>query len=165
MTILVVADTHLTDATLRRLPAAVTAAAEQADLILHAGDVVHAAVLEHLGRLAPVHAVCGNNDHTLVGQLPERLQLDLEGVAVAMVHDAGPRTGRAARLRRWFPDAEVVVFGHSHEPTLLREDHGPLLLNPGSPTRRRRQPHPTYASLELGDGEILSARHHELPRP
>lgn len=151
MRALVLSDTHLTSGSLDRLPAEVWAMAEAADVVLHAGDVVDGALLRALAERAPVHAVLGNNDHGLVGTLPERLVVELDGVPVAMVHDSGPRGGRAKRLRRWFPDAAVVVFGHSHEP--LVEDHdGLLLVNPGSPTLRRRQPVHTVAWLELDGG-------------
>lgn len=156
---LVLADTHLTEQRVDRLPVQVRRAAEEADVILHAGDVVSAALLEELAASAPVHAVCGNNDHDLVGRLPEELELHLAGVRLAVVHDAGARAGRPARLRRRFPTAEVVVFGHSHEPVAERVDGGPLLLNPGSPTQRRRQPHPTFALLDLDDGRVVDVGH------
>jgi len=148
---LVLSDTHLTADTVERLPAEVWSMAEAADVVLHAGDVVDRNLLRALAERAPVHAVLGNNDHGLVGVLPERLEVVLDGVTVAMVHDSGPRGGRPKRLRRWFPDAAVVVFGHSHEP--LVEDHdGLLLVNPGSATQRRRQPVHTVAWLDLDGG-------------
>ena len=103
----------------------------------------------------------GNNDHELVGQLPERLELELGGVRVAMVHDSGARAGRPNRMRRWFPDASLVIFGHSHEPVDEPGTDGQRLFNPGSPTQRRRQPHPTMGILELGGGLILR---HEIIR-
>lgn len=156
---LVLADTHLTAARLDRLPDPVREAAGAVDVILHAGDIVSTAVLDDLGRYAPVHAVCGNNDHDLVGVLPERVELDLDGVAVAMVHDSGARAGRPARLRRWFPQADVVVFGHSHQPVAEWTSDGLLLLNPGSPTQRRREPHATFALLDVVDGRVADARH------
>ena len=89
---------------------------ETCDAVLHAGDVVTADLLVALRTRRPVHAVLGNNDHALVGALPDRLELELGGVRVAMVHDSGTRAGRERRMRRWFPDAQLVVFGHSHEP-------------------------------------------------
>lgn len=156
MRLLVVSDTHLTADRLDRLPVAVTDAAREADVILHAGDVVVPELLELLSTHAPVHAVLGNNDRGV--DLPERLVLDLDGVTVAMVHDSGSRAGRPARLRRWFPDADLVVFGHSHEPVAER-DGDRWLLNPGSPTQRRRQPHPSFASVELARGEVVSVEH------
>ena len=162
---MLLADTHLRADRLDRLPTQVVEAAAAADAVLHAGDVVSRALLDHLGELAPVHAVCGNNDHELVGLLPERLELELAGVTVAMVHDSGARAGRPARLRRWFPEAQVVVFGHSHQPYAEQFDGGPLLVNPGSPTQRRREPHATFALLDLGDGAITDVRHVVVDRP
>ena len=155
--VVVLADTHLR--TGGALPPAVTDACRAADLILHAGDVLTAGVLDDLRDLAPVHAVLGNNDHDLRGALPDRLELDLAGVAVAMVHDAGPRVGRPARLRRWFPGAALVVFGHSHEPVDDEGIDGQRLFNPGSPTQRRRQPFPTLGRLDLAAGRVV---HHEI---
>jgi putative phosphoesterase len=152
--IAVLADTHLAPTRRGALPPAARAELGQADVILHAGDVVTADLLDDLGRLAPVHAVLGNNDRALVGVLPDRLELEIEGVHVAMVHDAGPRKGRPARLHRWFPDADVVVFGHSHDPVNEPGVDGQLLFNPGSPTQRRRQPHHTMGVLELVDGQV-----------
>jgi uncharacterized protein len=156
--VLVLADTHLSADRVDRLPEPVARAAAEADLILHAGDVTSAELLDHLAGFAPVHAVCGNNDTELVGSRPERLELELAGVRVAMVHDSGPSKGRPARLRRWFPEAQVVVFGHSHIPICDRSE-GQLLVNPGSPTQRRRQPHATFAWLEVDDGQVTDARH------
>lgn len=151
MRALVVADTHLTAATLDRMPAEVWAMAASADVVLHAGDVVDPAVVSALRQRAPVHAVLGNNDEGRL-DLPEVLALDLEGTAVAMVHDSGPTAGRHRRMARRFPDAAVVVFGHSHAPLVERVEDGPLLVNPGSPTHRRRQPVHTVAWLDLAPG-------------
>ena len=121
------------------------------DAIIHAGDVLSAGFLDRLRSIAPVHAVQGNNDVTL--SLPPRLALCLAGVEVAVIHNSGPREGRPRRLRRWFPSARVVVFGHSHIPLCTWED-GQLLFNPGSPTDRRRQPSHTMGLLRLEDGRV-----------
>jgi putative phosphoesterase len=153
--VVVVADTHIRAGSSRRLPAAAVAELERADLILHAGDIVSGGVLDDLGSLAPVHAVLGNNDVDLAGVLPEQVVLDLDGVRVGMVHDSGPRTGREGRLRRRFPDADLVVFGHSHIPWDAAGLDGQWLLNPGSPTERRQQPHKTLATVDLSAGRIL----------
>lgn len=158
---LVLSDTHIRDGALRRLPPAVVTLAEQADVVVHAGDVVGAQLLEELRALAPLHAVLGNNDVELRGLLPEMLTLDLDGVAVAVVHDSGPTAGRAGRMRRRFPSADVVVFGHSHIPLDLEGVDGQRLLNPGSPTQRRAQPHHTIGLLEGVDGRLVR---HEVVR-
>jgi putative phosphoesterase len=157
--VVVVADTHLRPSSKRGLPAGAVAELARADVILHAGDVVAGEVLDQLAGFAPVHAVLGNNDAGLEDRLPEVVELELGGVAVAMVHDSGPSRGRAARLARRFPDAGVVVFGHSHIPVLEQVEGGRWLCNPGSPTQRRRQPHHTLAVLDLDGGEV---RHAEL---
>lgn len=150
-------DTHLRAETLDRMPPEVWELADAADVVLHAGDVVDPALLTALGGRATVHAVLGNNDRALRGRLPEVLQRDLGGVQLGMIHDAGPTAGRGARMRARFPDADVVVFGHSHSPTIERHDDVLLLVNPGSPTQRRREPVHTVAWLELAGGSITSA--------
>jgi uncharacterized protein len=153
--VLVVSDTHLGPSTLARMPGEVWAMADEADVLLHAGDVTDDAVLAELGRHAPVHAVQGNNDRTL--ELPGVMVRDLGGVTVGMIHDSGPRKGRDRRMARMFPASRVVVFGHSHEPVLEETEHGQLLVNPGSPTQRRRQPVHTVAWLDLDEGEVRRA--------
>ena len=158
MRAVVLADTHIKAGSSRRLPAGVIDALEDADVILHAGDIVSRHVLDDLSRYAPVHAVLGNNDHELVGQLPERLVVDLDGVRVGMVHDSGQRDGRPQRLRRWFPECDLVVFGHSHIPVDEPGVDGQWLMNPGSPTERRRQPNTTIGVLELRAGAIADHR-------
>src|SRR6266496_4085671 len=163
MRVAVLSDTH---APLRwkRCPPAVAAHLAGADLILHAGDVCEAWVLDELAAFAPVLAVLGNNDGDDVAAwgVPEARTMDLDGLAVGMVHDAGPFAGRAARLGRRFPGAALVVFGHSHVP-LDEEGAGdraglPRIFNPGSPTDRRSQPRGTMGLLEIVAGELRSAR-------
>ncbi len=154
MRVVVLADTHLRRGSPRGLPLVALAEVAHADVVLHAGDILTADVLEALAESAPTHAVLGNNDAELVGVLPERLVVELAGVKVAMVHDSGPRKGRGARLHRAFPDADLVVFGHSHIPWSAPGLDGQWLLNPGSPTQRRSQPRPTLATVDLYDGEI-----------
>jgi len=136
---------------------------DEADVVLHAGDVVTGDLLDVLRARRPLHAVLGNNDHTLVGQLPDRLEVDLAGLRVGMVHDSGARDGRAARLRRWFPEAGLVVFGHSHEPVDEPGVDGQRLFNPGSAVQRRRQPRRTLGRLEIADGRLVSHRIVPLP--
>ena len=147
----VIADTHIPRRA-RTLPEGLTPYLERADLVLHAGDLMDPALLDELAACAPVEAVRGNLDPPEAG-LPETLELELGGVRVAMIHDSGPRRGRRARARRRFPDARVLVFGHSHIPFLEDED-GLMLLNPGSPTDRRRQPRHTFALLRAEEGEV-----------
>lgn len=156
MRALVLADTHLTPATLDRMPAEVWAMAADADVVLHAGDVVDRSVLDALAERAPVHAVLGNNDEGRL-ELPAVVEVELDGTTVAMVHDSGPTRGRPGRMARRFPTAAVVVFGHSHDPLVAREGDGPLLLNPGSPTHRRRQPVHTVAWLDLSPAQPPTA--------
>jgi putative phosphoesterase len=158
MRVVVLADTHAP----RRwttCPVPVARQLRRADLILHAGDVCTAAVLDELTGYAPVRAVLGNNDGPDVAAwgAPPTLELDLDGVAVAMVHDAGPAAGRIARMRRRFPTADLVVFGHSHIP-LDQAGQGIRIINPGSPTDRRRQPHGTIGVLTLSGGRIAEAK-------
>ncbi len=152
------ADTHA-PRRWRRCPPAVAQHLRGADLILHAGDVCTADVLDELSAYAPVRAVRGNNDGTDVAAwgAPETLELDLAGLAVAMVHDSGKAAGRCARLRRLFPAAHLVVFGHSHIPLNQAAD-GIRIFNPGSPTDRRRQPHGTFGLLHIDDGRLIEAQ-------
>ena len=154
----VLADTHLRVGSKRRLPEAVFALLEGADVILHAGDLVDGSVLEQLGSFAPTYAVLGNNDGDLAGQLPIARSMDLGGVTVVLVHDSGPAGGRPVRLHRRFPEADVVIFGHSHIPLCEAGVGGQRLFNPGSPTERRRQPHRTAGVLRLADGTVQEAR-------
>jgi putative phosphoesterase len=155
----VVGDTHLRGG-LDRLPERVIDHIEAADVVLHTGDVLDGATLDAFVTLVgdrPFHAVLGNNDHELVGRLPDRLEVEIAGVRVAMVHDSGLRSGREARMGRWFPTADVVVSGHSHEPWAVEGLDGQLLFNPGSAVQRRRQPHRTMGALELADGRLTAA--------
>jgi hypothetical protein len=150
-----VSDTHLPRGA-RRLPEACVARLRAADLVIHAGDLVREEVLDALEALGPpVRAVHGNVDEpALQARLPAELVLDLDGVRLAVVHDAGPARGRAARMRRRFPDAHAVVFGHSHVPLHEVADDGLVLFNPGSPTDRRRQPRHTMGAGRTQDGAL-----------
>jgi len=163
MRAVLLADTHVRDGGERVLDERVLAAAADADLVLHAGDVTGRDLLHRLAQLAPVHAVLGNNDAGLGNLLPFELSLDLDGVAVALVHDAGPRAGRPARMARRFPGADLVVFGHSHLPEdLVPDDGGPRIFNPGSPTQRRRAPTRTFGVLDVQDGRVVRLHHVHL---
>ncbi len=140
----VIADTHIP----RRawaLPENLLPHLERADLILHAGDLMDPTLLGEMAAYAPVRAVQGNLDPP-EAKLPDALQFEFGGVRVAMIHDSGQKKGRSSRMRRRFPEARVVVFGHSHIPW-LEDEEGLLLLNPGSPTDKRRQPKHTFALL------------------
>ena len=139
MKLAIIADTHLPLGA-RRLPEECVRRLADADLILHGGDFSTVAVLHELERLAPIVGVWGNNDEpALTELLPERRVVEVEGVRIGMVHDAGRRTGRNARLLRLFPDCHAVVYAHSHLPEIAR-DGDVWILNPGSPTERRRAP-------------------------
>jgi uncharacterized protein len=143
MRLAIVSDTHLPRGA-RVIPAACIERMRGADAILHAGDFMEPSVLEDLRALGPpVHAVAGNVDAPeLHVELPATRIVKAEGVRIAMLHDSGPADGRFARLRRRFPEAQAVVFGHSHLPLLEARD-GFAIFNPGSPTERRRAPHHT----------------------
>ena len=149
----VIADTHLPRRA-RTLPEGLVPHLQRADLILHAGDLMDPALLEGLAAYAPTRAVRGNLDPPEAG-LPETLEFEFGGARVAMIHDSGTKRGRRSRMQRRFPGARVVVFGHSHIPWLEDQD-GLLLLNPGSPTDRRKQPTHTFGLLRLEDGEVAA---------
>jgi uncharacterized protein len=156
--IAVLADTHA-PRRWKSCPPRVARELRAADVILHAGDVCVPSVLDELAEFAPVHVVAGNNDgpDVVAWGAPETLTLELDGLRVAMIHDSGPKTGRTARMRRRFPSADLVVFGHSHIP-LDETGDGVRIFNPGSPTDRRRQPHGTVGVLDVRAGELVSAR-------
>jgi uncharacterized protein len=138
----------------RRLPATCLRLLGESDLILHAGDFVSLAVVESLGELAPLEGVAGNMDEEEVRtRLPERRVVDVEGVRIGMVHDAGPALGRARRLVEAFPGCTAVVYGHTHVPEATQL--GELwILNPGSPTERRSSPHHAMIGLEVQNGRL-----------
>lgn len=151
--VVVVADTHVTRGGSRRLPHRAYEVLDTAGAIWHAGDLVVPELIDELSGFAPVTAVLGNNDHELVGLLPERVEEVVEGVRLAMVHDSGATRGREARMRRWFPDADVVIFGHSHDPVDAEGQEGQRLLNPGSVTWKRRAVAHSLAVLTLDAGQ------------
>src|SRR4051812_39806045 len=157
MLIAAISDTHLPRGK-RRLPDACVERLAAADLILHAGDFSTADVLRDLEQLGPpVKAVHGNVDSPeLKARLPEALELTTpDGARIAMVHDAGPRTRRLERMRKRFPQADAVVFGHSHIPLHESTQDGRFqIFNPGSPTDRRRQPKHTMGLARTREGEL-----------
>ncbi len=166
MNVLLLADTHLSEGQGARLVDKLRCYLETSDVIIHAGDVTDASVLMALEEFAPVRAVLGNNDRGMI--LPERLVVELDGCHVAVVHDSGPAGGRTARLRRWFPHADVVVFGHSHIPwheidVRPSDGHVQHHVNPGSVMQRRTAPHHTVAVLQVHGGVVADVSHIVLP--
>ena len=168
MRVVLLSDTHA-PRFWKGLPPAVAEHLVGADLVLHAGDVCVSSVLDELAAYAPVRVVQGNNDGPAVAGwgAEETWQGELDGLPVAMVHDAGPRQGRALRMHRRFPEAELVVFGHSHIPLDESEDFGDQgrvrIVNPGSPTDKRRQPFRTLGLLDVADGQVQDLRIVPLP--
>ena len=155
MKLLLISDTHVPKRA-RSLPAQVLAAVEAADVVIHAGDWVDAATLDLLeGRAKRLIGVFGNNDGPeLRRRLPEVATAELGGLRFAVVHETGPAAGREARCERDFPDADVLVFGHSHIPWDTVTPRGLRLLNPGSPTDRRRQPVCTFLTAGVSGGRL-----------
>ncbi len=154
MLIAVIADTHLPRGR-RALPAACIERLRQADLIVHAGDLTAIAVLDELRRCGEVVAVHGNADDAETrAQLAEQLVLELDGARMAVVHDGGRRVGRLERLRRRFPGADAVVFGHSHMPLHEIGQDGFQIFNPGSPTDKRRAPSHTMGLVRTLPGGL-----------
>ena len=149
-TLLLLADTHI-PARARRLPDAVLEAVDSADIVVHAGDWVDVATLELIEtRSARFHGVYGNNDGAeLRERLPEVARLVVDGLRFAVVHETGPACRREERMDEAFPDTDVLVFGHSHIPWDTVTPGGMRLLNPGSPTDRRRQPVCTMMRVEV----------------
>jgi len=159
------ADTHVPKRA-RDLPDALWAAIDAADVVVHAGDWVDVALLdrfeERASRLVAVH---GNNDHgPLRERLPEVAHAEVDGIRLAVVHETGDRKGREARCAARFPDADLLVFGHSHIPGDTTADTGLRLVNPGSPTDRRRQPHGTFVTATADDGVLRDVVWHPVQR-
>ena len=153
--LLLLSDTHV-PARARDLPAVVWDEVDAADLVVHAGDWVEVDLLDRLeARAARLVGVAGNNDHGVLRQrLPEVARLEVEGIRLAVVHETGGKEGRERRMDAAFPDTDVLVFGHSHIPWDSVAPSGMRLLNPGSPTDRRRQPHGTIMVLTLDRGRV-----------
>jgi len=162
--VLLIADTHLPRRA-KQLPAQVWSQVEAADVVVHAGDWVHVDLLDELEQRAQrVIGVWGNNDGAqLRARLPEVAHVELAGVQMSVVHETGSAGGRETRCAAAYPEADLLVFGHSHIPWDTVAPGGLRLLNPGSPTDRRRQPHCTYMTLTLHEGTIGDVRLHRLP--
>jgi uncharacterized protein len=163
--LLLIADTHLPKRA-KDLPAAVWAEVDAADVVIHAGDWVEPDLLDNLEHRANRVVACwGNNDGAeLRRRLPERADVVLDGVRFTVTHETGASTGRDARMARDYPDTDVLVFGHSHIPWDTTAKTGLRLLNPGSPTDRRRQPHCTYMTATVQDGTLHDVELHRLER-
>jgi len=161
--LLILADTHLPKRA-RDLPGEVWAAVEAADVVLHAGDWVDVALLDELERRARrVVGVYGNNDGpALRARLPEVARVELGGVRIAVVHETGGRDGREQRCAAAYPDVDVLVFGHSHIPWDTTAETGLRLLNPGSPTDRRREPFRTYLTATAAGGTLSDVVLHRI---
>ncbi|MFD9007120.1 metallophosphoesterase family protein [Streptomyces sp. NPDC059582] len=164
MRLLLMSDTHLPKRA-RELPGRLLAELPRADVVFHAGDWVDTATLDLLeSRCRELVAVYGNNDGPdLRARLPEVAYAELGGLRFGVVHETGPAQDREARCAARFPDLDVLVFGHSHIPWDTTAASGLRLLNPGSPTDRRRQPHCTYLTADVADGRLTDVVLHRLP--
>jgi putative phosphoesterase len=166
--LLLIADTHVPRRA-KDLPAQVWSEVDRADVVVHAGDWTEIELLDRLearlGADQRLVGVVGNNDGPdLRARLPEVARVELEGLRLAVVHETGPATGRERRCAEVFPDTDVLVFGHSHIPWDTTTDTGLRLLNPGSPTDRRRQPDHTFMTATVTARGLSRVRLHRLPR-
>jgi putative phosphoesterase len=161
--VLLISDTHV-PVRARELPAPVWRAVDTADVVVHAGDWVAVELLDVLeDRAARLVGVWGNNDGAdLRSRLPEVARVELEGLRLAVVHETGQAAGRERRCAAAYPDVDVLVFGHSHIPWDTTASSGLRLLNPGSPTDRRRQPTHTWMTAEIRDGVLAGPTLHHL---
>jgi len=164
MLVVIMSDTHL-PVRAKDLPAPLWMMVDEADVVVHAGDWVSVELLDQIeARSRRLIGVYGNNDGAaLRARLPEVAHADLDGVRLAVVHETGQAAGRDKRCAARFPDADVLVFGHSHIPWDTVAPTGLRLLNPGSPTDRRRQPHHTFMTAEITPGHLAGVTLHSLP--
>ena len=165
MRLLLIADTHVPTRA-RDLPAQVWGEVTNADTVVHAGDWVALELLDKLqARAARLVACWGNNDGpTLRARLPERADATLDGLHLTVVHETGAAAGREARMSRLYPDSGVLVFGHSHIPWDTTTQTGLRLLNPGSPTDRRRQPFCSYMTASIVQGKLTDVVLHRIEK-
>lgn len=161
--LLIIADTHVPKRA-KTLPEQVWNEVDAADVVIHAGDWVDVALLDELEARADTLIACwGNNDgDELRARLPERADVELGGLRFTVTHETGDAKGRDARMAAAYPDTDVLVFGHSHIPWDTTAASGLRLLNPGSPTDRRRQPHCTYLTMRIEHGELTDVLLHRL---
>ncbi|MFB7629684.1 metallophosphoesterase family protein [Streptomyces sp. NPDC056149] len=164
MHLLLTSDTHVPRRA-KAVPPHLLDAVARADVVVHAGDWTDVATVDLLrARARRLVAVYGNNDGPAVrARLPEVARAELDGLRLGVVHETGPARGRERRCADRFPDLDVLVFGHSHIPWDSTADTGLRLLNPGSPTDRRRQPHCTYLTALVADGRLTDVVLHRLP--
>ena len=164
VSVVFISDTHV-PARARDLPGPLWDRIETCDVVVHAGDWVDVALLEQLEqRSRRLVGVYGNNDHGVLRErLPEVARVELGGLRFAVVHETGDAKGREQRCAARFPDVDVLVFGHSHIPWDTTAPTGLRLLNPGSPTDRRRQPHATYLTAVADAGRLGDVTLHRLP--
>ncbi|MEU8222544.1 metallophosphoesterase [Kribbella sp. NPDC048915] len=163
MRLVLISDTHL-PVRAKKLPAPVWEAVDDADVVIHAGDWVSVDLLDELeSRAARLIGCWGNNDGPeLRARLPEVARVTLEGLELAVVHETGPAQGRETRCEAAYPGLDLLVFGHSHIPWDTTTPGGLRLLNPGSPTDRRRQPYCTYQTATITDGRLTDVALHNL---
>ena len=163
LTLTILADTHLPTRA-KHLPDEVWAAVDSADVVVHAGDWTSSVLLDDLSARSRRLIAChGNNDGTdLRARLPLVARAELDGIRLAVVHETGQKQGRETRMAALYPEVDVLVFGHSHIPWDTHANTGLRLLNPGSPTDRRRQPFCTFMTATIDDGS-LDVRLHRLP--
>jgi putative phosphoesterase len=163
--LLLIADTHVPRRA-RDLPAQVWDEVAKADVVVHAGDWVAPELLDELEAGAARLVACwGNNDGpALRSRLPERADVILAGLHLTVVHETGAAAGREARMSRLYPNSEVLVFGHSHIPWDTTTKTGLRLLNPGSPTDRRRQPFCSYMTAGIENGALVDVTLHRLDK-
>jgi putative phosphoesterase len=164
VSLVLTSDTHVPKRS-RDLPHSLWSAIEAADVVVHAGDWVDAALLDLFeARSRRLIGVYGNNDHGPLRQrLPEVARAEIEGIRIAVVHETGDRNGREERCAARFPDTDLLVFGHSHIPWDTTARTGLRLINPGSPTDRRRQPHGTFVTAVADAGELRDVAFHAVP--
>ena len=134
-------------------------------VVIHAGDWVDVRLLDELEARSDRLVACwGNNDHGgLRERLPEVARIEVEDVRMGVVHETGQAKDREERMSVEYADLDVLVFGHSHIPWDTVTATGLRLLNPGSPTDRRRQPHCTYMTATVEQGVLRDVVLHRLP--